>query len=301
MVIRVREAARPLVTLTDSVGANGAARLSVLPRVGRSRLDLFGVQIDRVDRPSALSRIRTFLEDGSTHQIVTVNLDFLYLAEQNPQFCTAINEADLAVADGMPLVWLSRVMGEPLPGRITGVELVDECCRIAHQEGVGVFFIGGTPPIAAIAADRVREQYPGLEVTHYSPPFGPIPPGEDEHIIEMVQRVKPGFLFVSLGAPRQDLWIRAHRERLGVPVSLGVGCVVDLLAGAVRRAPPWMQATGFEWSYRLMQEPRRLWRRYLLDDLPHFGRLSVMALDAHRSTWRTARVPADGGPLETRS
>jgi N-acetylglucosaminyldiphosphoundecaprenol N-acetyl-beta-D-mannosaminyltransferase len=149
-----------------------------------------------------------------------------------------------------------------------------------------VFFLGGTPSVAAIAAERVRAQYPGLAVSHYAPPFGPLTPEENGRIVEMVQRARPGFLFVALGAPRQDLWIRDHRDQLQVPVAMGVGCVVDLLAGVVRRAPAWMQATGFEWSYRLMQEPRRLWRRYLLDDLPHLGRLSLMALDPQRAAVR---------------
>jgi N-acetylglucosaminyldiphosphoundecaprenol N-acetyl-beta-D-mannosaminyltransferase len=261
----------------------------------RPRLDLFGVQIDRVDREAALERIRGFLETGTAHQVVTVNLDFVYLAEQDSAFRDTINEADLAVPDGMPLIWLSRVMGSPLAARVTGVELVDECCRLANRAGVGVFFLGGTPSVAATAAERVREHHPGLMVTGYAPPFGPMPPEEDDRIVSMIQEARPGFLFVALGAPRQDLWIRAHRERLNVPVSMGVGCVLDLLAGTVRRAPRWMQSSGFEWSYRLMQEPGRLWRRYLVDDLPLFGRLSLMALGAHRTMKLGDAHPADGG------
>ena len=295
MVIRVRETRPFQVAPISTVGGSSLAVAPALNPQTNARVDFFGVLIDRVDQQDALDQIRTFLVDGRTHQIVTVNLDFLYLAEQNVEFRATINEADLAVADGMPLVWLSRMMGTPLPGRVTGVELVRESCNIAYTEGVGVFFVGGTPSVAALAAERVRAQYPGLAVSQYAPPFGPITPDEDERMIELIQRANPGFLFVSLGAPRQDLWIRAHRERLGVPVSMGVGCVVDLLAGAVRRAPPWMQSTGFEWSYRLMQEPRRLWRRYLLDDLPHFGRLSLMALDPTRAPAPTAQKSTDGG------
>jgi N-acetylglucosaminyldiphosphoundecaprenol N-acetyl-beta-D-mannosaminyltransferase len=131
-------------------------------------------------------------------------------------------------------------------------------------------------------------------VTEHAPPFGPISPEEDERIVAKIQQARPGFLFVALGAPRQDFWIRNHRDRLGVPVSMGVGCVFDLLAGTVRRAPEWMQSAGFEWSYRLMQEPSRLWRRYLVDDLPLFGRLSLMALDSHR-TMKRGTTPIMGG------
>jgi len=261
----------------------------------RKRLDLFGVLIDHVDSRAAIERIRWFLEAGGAHQIITVNLDFLYLAERDPGFRLTINEAALAVPDGMPLVWLSRTLGTPLKGRVTGVELVHESCRIAAAADIGVFFLGGTPEVAALAATRAQERYPGLRVTAYSPPFGPISPEEDEQIVESIVRANPGFLFVALGAPRQDLWIREHRERLGVPVAMGVGCVLDLLAGTVHRAPAWMQSLGFEWSYRLMREPRRLWRRYLRDDLPHFWRLRSMALDHERGLGRGVGRTADGG------
>jgi N-acetylglucosaminyldiphosphoundecaprenol N-acetyl-beta-D-mannosaminyltransferase len=253
------------------------------PTVLRRRLDLFGVLIDRVDRETAAARISRFLDRGMPHQILTVNLDFLYLAEQDAEFRATINEADMAVPDGMPLVWLSRLIGTPLAGRITGVELVHESCQLAASRGVGVFFLGGTPEVAAAAAARARVQHPGLVVQQYAPPFGAISPDEDERIVEMIVRARPGFLFVALGAPRQDFWIRAHRERLGVPVAMGVGCVLDLLAGTASRAPAWMQAAGLEWTYRLIREPRRLWRRYLVNDLPLFGRLALMALDRHRT------------------
>ncbi|MGE3268757.1 MAG: WecB/TagA/CpsF family glycosyltransferase [Chloroflexota bacterium] len=284
MVIKAREVERPTAALIEVVRCDEP---TTSPQF-RQRLDLFGVLIDRVNRASALDRLGEFLASGTPHQIVTVNLDFLYLAEQDRDFRATINEAHLAVADGMPLVWLSQVMGSPLDGRVTGVELVNASLRLAAQAGVGVFLLGGAPNIAEAAVAQVRKQHPGIDVSAYSPPFGPITPDEDERIVQMILRARPGFLFVALGAPRQDFWIREHRERLGVPVAMGVGCVMDLLAGAVTRAPTWMQAAGLEWSYRLFREPRRLWRRYLLHDLPMFGRLSVMALDAHQRERRLA-------------
>ena len=295
MVVVLREAVQPHAGQSgpDATGMVSVLAGSLSPL--RQRLDMFGVLIDCVDQSAALERIGEFLRDGSAHQIVTVNLDFLHLAEQNAAFRATINEADLAVPDGMPLVWLSRVLGKPLTSRVTGVELVHEGCRLASRSGVGVFLLGGTPEVAKVAAARVREQYPGLEVTAYSPPFGPLSEEEDERIVEMILQARPGFLFVALGAPRQDLWIHAHLERLGVPVAMGVGCVLDLLAGTVQRAPAWMQSAGFEWSYRLMQEPRRLWRRYLLDDLPLFGRLSLMALGANRLVEGPATRRVDEG------
>lgn len=295
MVIGVREVGWPPAA---PAGFPEAAELSAVadaPLLLRQRLDLFGVLIDHVDSRAAVERIRWFLDTGGAHQIVTVNLDFLYLAERDPGFRRTINEADLAVPDGMPLVWLSRTLGTPLKGRVTGVDLVHESCRIAAEAGIGVFFLGGRPEVAALAAAHAEQRYPGLRVTSYSPPFGLISPEEDEQIVEMIVRANPGFLFVALGAPRQDVWIRDHKERLGVPVAMGVGCVLDLLAGTVHRAPSWMQSLGFEWSYRLMCEPRRLWRRYLRDDLPHFWRLWFMALDQQRTLDRNVSGAPDGG------
>jgi N-acetylglucosaminyldiphosphoundecaprenol N-acetyl-beta-D-mannosaminyltransferase len=295
MVIEARKVERLPGALLNLPDAAALTLASTHRASSRPRLDLFGVQIDRVDRSAALERIRGFLETGSAHQVVTVNLDFVYLAEQDATFRATINEADLAVPDGMPLIWLSHVMGSPLAGRVTGVDLVDACCQMANEAGVGVFFLGGTPAVAKAAAERVRELYPGLVVNGHAPPFGPMSKEEDDRIVAMIREARPGFLFVALGAPRQDLWIRDHRARLDVPVSMGVGCVLDLLAGTVRRAPRWMQTSGFEWSYRLMQEPGRLWRRYLVDDLPLFGRLSLMALGGYRSVRLEGAHRADGG------
>jgi N-acetylglucosaminyldiphosphoundecaprenol N-acetyl-beta-D-mannosaminyltransferase len=250
----------------------------------RPRLDLAGVLIDHLDLPGAVERIGDFLSSGSSHQVITVNLDFLSIAERDPRFRQTINQADLAVADGMPLVWLSRLRGEPLAERIAGVELVDESCRLAARMGRGAFLLGAAPGVAAAAAQSLVTRHPGLRIAGvYSPPFGPLPLDEDERIVQMIREATPDLLFVALGAPRQDLWIRDHLDRLDVPVAMGVGCVLDLLAGTVTRAPSWMQHAGLEWAYRLAREPQRLWRRYLVDDIPMLGRLVLDSMRDGRS------------------
>jgi N-acetylglucosaminyldiphosphoundecaprenol N-acetyl-beta-D-mannosaminyltransferase len=261
----------------------------------RERVDLGGTLVDRVDLAMAVERMRGFLSSGSPHQIMTVNLDFLTLAEQNRDFRETINGADLAVADGMPLVWVSRLQRERLPERIAGVELVNEACQMAASSGVGVFLLGAAPGVADAAALRLEHRIPGLRVVGaYSPPFGPLTPEENARIIDMIRAAKPGYLFVALGAPHQDLWIREHRDQLDVPVAMGVGCVLDLLAGRVSRAPMWMQRSGLEWSYRLIHEPRRLWRRYIVDDLPMLVRLVVAARRTNRSQHTAMSQPLVG-------
>ncbi|MGH2367658.1 MAG: WecB/TagA/CpsF family glycosyltransferase, partial [Chloroflexota bacterium] len=218
------------------------------PAVGaRHRVALAGALIDQVDLMGALDRIRSFLASGTGHQIVTVNLDFLSIAERDPHFRETINRADLAVADGMPLVWASQLTHRPLPERIAGVDLVDASCRIAAQTGHGVYLLGAAPGIAKVAARRMAALYPGLRIAGIcSPPFSELLPKENERIVRHIREAAPGFLFVALGAPRQDLWIRTHLEQLQVPVCMGVGCVLDLFAGNVKRAPVWMQRGGLE-------------------------------------------------------
>jgi N-acetylglucosaminyldiphosphoundecaprenol N-acetyl-beta-D-mannosaminyltransferase len=238
-------------------------------REARRRVDLGGVLIDRVDRGAAVDRVRDFLRSGKSHQIVTVNLDFVAIARRDHGFRDTLNAADLAVADGMPLVWISRLGDQPVPQRLTGVDLVGECCRVALETDTSVFLLGAAPGVADTAADELRRRFPGLRVAGvYAPPFGPLSDEENERIIQIIRAARPDFLFVALGAPQQDVWIRNNLDRLDVPVCMGIGCVLDLLAGVVSRAPNWMQEAGLEWLFRLAQEPARLWRRYIVDDAP---------------------------------
>jgi N-acetylglucosaminyldiphosphoundecaprenol N-acetyl-beta-D-mannosaminyltransferase len=262
-------------------------------REARQRVDLGGVLIDRVDLSSAIDRVRGFLRSGKTNQIVTVNLDFVAISRRDEGFRETINAAEMAVADGMPLVWVSRMGDEPLPQRLTGVELVDECCALAVETDTSVFLLGAGPGVADAAANKLRERFPGLRIAGvYAPPFGPLSEDENEHIIQLVQAARPDFLFVALGAPQQDVWIRNNRERLDVPVCMGIGCVLDLLAGVVSRAPSWMQQSGLEWLFRLAQEPARLWRRYIVDDMPVLVWLVRQALGRERP----GRTPLSGLP-----
>ena len=249
----------------------------------RRRIELGGVLIDQIDVEGALERLREFLADGGTHQVVTVNLDFLSIAQRDPAFRDTLNAADLAVADGMPLVWASRLRGEPLPERVAGVDLVHESCQLALGTGHSVFLLGAAPGVADRAARKLQEEYPGLRIAGtYSPGIGALSRAENAAIVSMIREARPGFLFVALGAPRQDLWIRENRAELGVPVSIGVGCVFDLLAGSVERAPHWMQKAGLEWAHRLRSEPGRLWRRYLVNDTRMLGRLMIESASANR-------------------
>jgi N-acetylglucosaminyldiphosphoundecaprenol N-acetyl-beta-D-mannosaminyltransferase len=164
------------------------------------------------------------------------------------------------------------------------VELVDECCALAVETETSIFLLGAAPGVAVVAADRLRERFPRLRIVGvYAPPFEPLSEAENERILQTIDAARPDFLFVALGAPLQDQWIRQNRDRLDVPVCMGVGCVLDVLAGVVSRAPSWMQRAGLEWLFRLLQEPGRLWRRYIVDDVPALAWLVRRSLARSRT------------------
>lgn len=244
----------------------------------RHRVILLDTLIDKVDVERAITQIDAFVAAGTPHQVVTANVDFLRLARQDESFRDLVNAADLVVPDGMPLLWGSRLLGDPLPERVTGVDLIVECARLSAAKGHRIFLLGATTGVAEAAATELRRRYPGAHiVATYAPPVGPFTRVENDKIVTLVREMQPDILFVAFGAPKQDRWIRQHMQRLGVPVCVGVGGSFDFLAGRVRRAPLWMQNRGLEWLYRVIQEPTRLWKRYFIDDLPVFVRLMAQA------------------------
>lgn len=223
--------------------------------------------------------LERFFTDGGRHQIVTVNADFIRIAQRDGEFRRVLNSADLAVADGMPVVWLSRARGLPVPERVAGIDLIDDCCRLAAQRDVGVFLLGAAPGVAEAAGRELATRHAGLKIVGtYAPPFGSHTPDEDARMTAAIRSAGRCVLFVAFGAPRQDLFIARHLRELDVVVAMGVGCAFDILSGGVLRAPRWMQRSGLEWVWRIAQEPGRLWRRYLIQDAPLLGVLAAAAL-----------------------
>ena len=185
----------------------------------------------------------------------------------------AYRAADFVFADGMPLVWFSRLIGRPIPERVTGADLVPGLCEIAARKGLKVFMLGGAPDVTPDAADILRKRNTCLEIVGVSTP--PLNFEDDDEInstvIESINRVSPDILFIALGAPRQEVWAYRHRDQLDVGFILGVGGAFDFMAGRLNRAPEWVQKSGFEWLWRLVHEPKRLWKRYLVRDMRFIG------------------------------
>jgi 1,2-diacylglycerol 3-beta-glucosyltransferase len=231
------------------------------------RVLIAGVPVDRVGMRGALTLLRSALEERRQTQVATVNVDFLVGAQRNPELRAVLASCEVNVADGAPVVWLSRLLGRPVPERVAGTDLVPAIAAEAARGGFRVFLLGGEGGVAGIAARRLAREHEGLDIVGWlEPPRAPLESLDSEGIVAAVNQAEPDVLLVAFGNPKQELWIAQHRHLLpGVSVLIGVGCVFDLLAGRARRAPRWMQRSGLEWLHRLAGEPRRLARRYLND------------------------------------
>jgi N-acetylglucosaminyldiphosphoundecaprenol N-acetyl-beta-D-mannosaminyltransferase len=221
-------------------------------------IHILGIRVDDVTMEEAVGHIARFLREGHPHQVVTVNPEFIMLAQRDPAFAEVINTADLAVPDGAWLLWAARHRGQRLRQRVAGVDLMCALIPLAASLGARVFFLGAAPGVAGEVADRLRAVVPGLVVagTYAGSPH----PDEEEEIVARVREGQTDLLFVAYGAPQQDLWIRRTISRLGVRVAMGVGGAFDFISGRVPRAPVWMRERGLEWLYRLVRQPWR-WRR----------------------------------------
>ena len=230
------------------------------------RFDLAGVPIDPIGMTEAISRLRAAIGGPKLFQVSTINLDFMVRAQNDLQIRRIFQQSDLNVADGAPVVWLGRLLGTQVPERVAGADLVPALMGVAAEMGARVFLLGGEGGVAEEAAARLVELHPALVIAGtYEPPRASIDEMNHAEALARIDEAKPDILLVALGHPKQELWIEMHREHLPVSVAIGVGCVLDLIAGRSRRAPGWMQRVGLEWTYRLVQEPRRLLGRYVRD------------------------------------
>ncbi len=232
------------------------------------RVELLGVPIDSVTMEEALERIEGLIRARRPSYAVTPNVDVLVQLQTDQEFRRIYEGASLVLADGVPLLWAGKFLGTPLKAKVAGSDLFVEFCALAAKKGHTVYFMGAMPGVGAKAAEVLTARYPGLEVVGtYSPSFGfEKNEAECREIVQKIRAAAPDVLFVGLGSPKQEKWMDRFKEELGVPVTVGVGISFDYVAGTVKRAPLWMQRSGLEWLFRLMIEPKRLWRRYLVRD-----------------------------------
>ena len=240
------------------------ARLPLPPRF------LLGkVPIDRITMDyAAVLMVEALLHRGELPPLTVVgpNAHLVTMAERDSCFAEAMQDADLVVPDGISVVFASHLLGVPIPERVTGGDLMERMCAEAAHYGFRVFFIGGLPGAAVIAARNLRDRYPGLNVcgTYYPPRDFENDPEELARMRKVIDDASPDLLCVAFGAPKQEIWMRENRGQLPVGAIMAVGAAFDTQAELRRRAPRWIQAIALEWLFRLLMEPRRLWRRYLI-------------------------------------
>jgi N-acetylglucosaminyldiphosphoundecaprenol N-acetyl-beta-D-mannosaminyltransferase len=206
------------------------------------------------------------IREGGFHQIATANVDFLKNAMRNKGLHDILCSCDMVVPDGMPVVWMSRLIGTPLKERVTGIDLVERLADVSARRGYGIFLLGASESRSQRAAKVLRQRFPDLRIVgRYSPKPAPLDKMDHEEILRRIEEARPEILLVAFGNPKQEEWLAMHRDRLKVPVCIGVGGTLDSLSGTMPRAPQWMQRRGLEWLHRTLQEPQRLAARYLAD------------------------------------
>lgn len=260
----------------------------------RRRVDLGGVSIDAVTRQECVGLIFEALGRGEGGWLITYNLDILRRERVDDVFAERAALATLRVADGVPLLWAARVQGTPLPDRVAGSDIIDDLVEVAAAEGRSMFLLGGHPPsVCERAAEELVRRAPGLEIAGtYSPPMGFLDqPDEVAEIERRLTEAQPDLVVIALPPPLQAaVHDRFACQDLDSTWWLGLGVTLSFVTGDVKRAPEWMQRTGLEWIHRLVSEPRRLARRYLLEGLPFAARL--LATSARRRVRRRSPEPS---------
>jgi N-acetylglucosaminyldiphosphoundecaprenol N-acetyl-beta-D-mannosaminyltransferase len=227
---------------------------------------IWGLPLARVTSSETVDLVEKLIERRRPSFFITANLHYALLTDRDPRLAELNRRAAFLVADGMPMVWYSRLVKRPLPQRVAGADLVYQLCQRAALRGHRVFLLGGQPGVAEAAAANLCGRYPGLQIVGVeAPPFRTLSDMEHRDLLSRIRRARPDLLLVAFGQPKGELWLGQHYEALGVPVCVQMGATLDFVAGRVRRAPRGLQRVGLEWLYRALQEPRRLGPRYLAD------------------------------------
>lgn len=233
-----------------------------------STVAVLGVPFHNVTMDETVALIEEQIREGGFHQVATANVDFLRNAICNQDFRDILCSCEMIVPDGMPVVWLSRLIGTPLKERVSGIDLVERLANVSARRGYGIFLLGASEKRSQSADLALKQRFPDLRIVgRYSPEPQPLEQMDHEEILRRIEEASPEILLVAFGNPKQEQWIAMHRDRLNVPVCIGIGGTLDCLSGTIPRAPHWMQRAGLEWLHRSLHEPKRLIKRYLADAL----------------------------------
>ncbi len=247
------------------------------------RVNILGVGVSAINMEMALRTIEEWIARRDPHYVCVTTVHGVMESQRDAILRQIHNRAGMVTPDGMPLVWLSRLKGLGYVERVYGPDLMLAACQRSDEKGYRHFFYGGAPGVAESLAARLHTRFPALQVVGIdSPPFRPLTPEEDRTAVERINAARPDIVWVGISTPKQERWMASHIGRLRAPVLIGVGAAFDFHAGLKKQAPRWIQRSGLEWLFRLAMEPRRLWRRYLINN-PSFLWLIVHQLLGRRT------------------
>jgi N-acetylglucosaminyldiphosphoundecaprenol N-acetyl-beta-D-mannosaminyltransferase len=229
------------------------------------RITMMGCEIDNLTMEQTLQKIDGFIQSGLPHQHVVVNVDKLVKASHDTELRRIINDCALINVDGMPVVWASRLLGKPLKERVAGVDLFEALMQRSARTGWRVFLLGAREEVVSEVKRQYELKYPGLTVAGYR--NGYWKPEEEAGVVEQIREAKADLLFVAISSPKKEHFLGQYQAHMKIPFAMGVGGTFDVAVGRVKRAPLWMQRNGLEWFYRFLQEPRRMFRRYFIEDM----------------------------------
>lgn len=220
------------------------------------------VPIHAVDMAGALARIDQFIEDGGPHYNIAINAAKVVAFHDNPELRSAIEQAHLLTADGQSVVWAATFLGHALPERVAGADLMEALIAHAARRGYSIYLLGARDEVVRACVERVRREHPTVKVAGFR--NGYFSRDDEPSVIEAIRDAAPHILFLGFGTPAKEYFMHRHHRSLGVPFVMGVGGTFDVYAGLVKRAPRWVQRSGLEWAFRTLQEPGRMWKRYLI-------------------------------------
>ena len=238
--------------------------------MNHKRINIFGVPIDNLSMAESLDYIESLIRTGTPHQHVIVNVDKLVKMQTDTALREAVLSCDMFSCEGQPIVWAARLLGQPLKERIAGVDLFPALIGRCAERGFRPFLLGARPEVVERVAAVLQAQHPRLQLAGWR--NGYWSPEEEAGVVAQIKQARPDVLFMATPSPMKEIFLSRWKEELRIPFVMGVGGSFDVVAGVVKRAPVWMRRCGLEWLYRLVQEPRRMWRRYLMED-PAFFRL----------------------------
>jgi N-acetylglucosaminyldiphosphoundecaprenol N-acetyl-beta-D-mannosaminyltransferase len=240
----------------------GADIVTACAKSAAGKVRILGCDVDRLDMAETLERCERLIDSRAGAQHVVVNAAKLVAMQDDERLRSIVQRCELVNADGQSVVWAARLLGHPLPERVAGIDLMERLLERAEEREYRVFFLGARADVLDEAMRRLRARHPRLRIAGYRD--GYFRDGDSAAVCSQIRGADPDILFVAMTSPRKEQWLADHLAETRVPLGMGVGGALDVVAGATRRAPRWMQRAGLEWLFRLLQEPRRLWRRYLV-------------------------------------